>query len=57
MQSTAARLKVIETQDPRRMPVMTVNGRIREYYAGRPAKYPQQLIFGEYALDRKPHAI
>ena len=57
MHMTAARLNAIETQEPSKMPVITVSGRIREYYALRTEKYPLQQFFDECTLDRKPYDI
>jgi len=57
MHMTAARLNAIETQEPSKMPVITVSGRIREYYALKTEKYPQQQFFDECTLDRKPYDI
>ncbi len=57
MHITAARLNAIEKLEPSKMPVMTVSGRMSEYYAERTRKCLQSPIFGDCALDRSAHAI
>ena len=57
MHMTAARLNEIEKLDPRIIPVITVSGRMCEFYAQSSVKCAVRRNFGEYALDRKAHAI
>lgn len=57
MHMTAARLKAIEKLEPSNMPVMTVSGRIRGFYAAADLACLQTPDFGDCALDRNAHAI
>lgn len=54
---TAARLNEMEKLDPRIIPVITVSGRMCEFYAQSPRKCAVHRNFGQYALDQKAHAI
>jgi len=55
MHTTAARLNAIEKLEPSNIPVITVRGRIPEYYAVHGRKWPDTPNFGDCALDRSAY--